>query len=353
MIPWWSTEFGGPEIERVGAAIRGRHISQGKVTREFEERLAERLGVPYVVCTTSGTTALTMALMAVGIKGGDEVIVPNRTWIATAHAVMMAGGKVRLADTERSNPLIDIEDASRRATSCQAIVPVNLGGRLAQLPGPKGHLRHAIVIEDSAQAFPQPPRGDIACYSLSTAKIIATGQGGFCATHSEALYKEMRALRTHDVADAMVPQVLQWRRFGYNFRFTDIQAAIGLEQLKKLDARISRLREINSLYRSHLAGTVSMLSHGPDEIPLYNEILLPDLETQESVRSELRAAGVEARPFYPLLHTAPYLKAAGAFPNAERFAYGLVLPSGPCQRDSDILAVCAAVNESALEIAAS
>src|SRR5258708_5369800 len=100
MIPWWSTDFGEDDIATVSQAIRDRCISQGRITRQFEGALAETLGVPYVVCTSSGTTALTMALMAAGIGIGDDVVVPDRTWIATAHAVMMTGARVRLVDVD-------------------------------------------------------------------------------------------------------------------------------------------------------------------------------------------------------------------------------------------------------------
>lgn len=344
MIPWWSTDFGEPEITRVSAAISQKCISQGRITREFEEKLASRLGVPYVVCTTSGTTALTMALMACGVGAGDEVIVPDKTWIATAHAVMITGAKVKLVDTWSTKPIGDFSlmGPSPRAA---AIIPVHLNGRMVRFQTIAPGAPRPFIIDDACQAFPQPPQGDVACYSLSTAKIIATGQGGFCATRDESLYRELKALRTHDVADAMVPTVLQWRRFGYNFRFTDIQAAIGLAQLERLDERIGRLATINELYLANLPQDLRPIPHRPGEIALYNEILLPSLSTQEELRTYLANRGIEARPFYPLLHTAPYLRQPGPFPNAERFAHGLVLPSGPAQSTADVLAVCEAIQQ--------
>lgn len=344
VIPWWSTEFGEAEKRAVANAIDGKHISQGKVTRAFEDALAETLGVPYVVCCTSGTTALTMALLACGIGKGDEVIVPNRTWIATAHAVMMTGARVRLVDVEHGSPLMPLEaHAGHQFTNVISALPVNLNGRLAKIPyrnmpEKRGGGEYGGIIEDSCQAFPNPPRGDIACYSLSVAKIISTGQGGFCATRDEALYKEMLALRTHDVADAMVPQVLQWRRWGYNFRFTDIQAAIGLAQLAKLKSRIECLQAVHAEYK---AGGIHV---EPTPLPLYNEFLCPD---PEPLRAHLREHGIEARPIYPSLHTAPYLMPPNKtkyhdyeFPNSAKFASGLILPSGPCQSLTDIRRVC-------------
>ena len=336
MIPWWSTEFGEPEIARVSEAIRNKNISQGKVTRQFEESIAETLGVPYVVCTTSGTTALTMALMACGIKRGVDVWLPDRTWIATAHAAIMAGLTVRLADVTHGAPLIDPAGVPQDAICC---IPVNLNGRLSDFDA----LNADWIIEDSCQAFPNPPRGEIACYSLSVAKVISTGQGGFCATRDEGLYKELKSLRTHDVEDAMVPQVLEWKRFGYNFRFTDIQAAIGLAQLARLESRLESLQEIHAAYK---AGGVPVCD---TPLPLYNELLHVE---PEKLRAHLLEHGIETRPFYPSLHTAPYLRPPHKtayfdyeFPNSAKWAKGVILPSGPSQKLEDVKRVCAEIRE--------
>lgn len=317
MIPWWSTDFGERDIALVSEAIRNRHLSQGPVTKRFEEELAEVIGVPYVVCCTSGTTALTMALMAAGVGPGDEVIVPNRTWIATAHAVMMAGAKVRL---------VDVDERGLLPLHVGRGLPVHLNGRYAKV--------YPWDIEDSCQGFPKPPEADMACYSFSTAKLLPTGQGGCVATRDEGFYRECLALRTHDIEDAMVPQVLQWRRFGYNFRYTDIQAAIGLAQLETLDERIERLNEIRALYAENLPDYLDLLPC--DGVPLYTECLYRD---SERLRAYLLERGVQARPNYPSLHSAPYLHsgaASGAFPNSERFAHGLTLPSGPAQTNTHI-----------------
>src|SRR3990167_2454436 len=209
MIPWWRTDFGERDVTRVTAAILSRNISQGPVTRQFEERLGALLGGHgkpyYVACTTSGTTALTMALMAAGIGAGDEVIVPNRTWIATAHAVLMTGAKVKLIDVDERGLL-------GKVPACRAVVPVHLNGRVAKVP-------YCTAIEDSCQNFPKPPEVLAACYSFSTAKLLPTGQGGAVATGDEGFYRECLALRTHAIADAHNPVPITWSRFGYNFRY--------------------------------------------------------------------------------------------------------------------------------------
>ena len=323
MIPWWRTDFGERDIALVSEAIRNRHISQGPVTRKFEEVLAEILGVPYVCCTTSGTTALTMALMAAGVGAGDEVIVPNRTWIATAHAVLMTGAKVRLRDVDERGllPMFPVEHTAK------AELPVLLNGRHIGIP-------QRLVIEDACQAFPKPPWGVAACYSLSTAKLLPTGQGGFIATHNESIYRECLALRAHAIEDAFNPVPVIWSRFGYNFRYTDIQAAIGLAQLETLDERIYRLREIRSWYAEGIPDHFELLPC--DGVPLYTEILYPD---SERLRLYLLGNGIQARPNYPSLDSAPYLHATGEFPNSRRFESGLTLPSGPAQTNADVKTV--------------
>lgn len=344
IIPWWSTDFDEADIAAVADAIRGRHISQGAITRRFEEALAETLGVSYVVCTSSGTTALTMALMAAGIGQGqgDTVIVPDRTWIATAHAVMMTGAEIKLVDTNERGLLPKVLVGYDDGHGTYAM-PVNLNGRLAEMPAdPMASWGcPPLAIEDSCQAFPMPPRGLAACYSMSTAKLVPTGQGGFVATRDEGFYRECLALRTHDVADAMVPQVLQWRRFGYNFRYTDLQASIGLVQLSRLRDRMQRLEEIDALYRAGLPNYLRMVPRETgDTVPLYAEVLYPDAER---LRAHLLADGIQARPHYPSLHTAPYLKPPNRtgyfdyqFPHANSFSLGLTLPSGPAQTDENI-----------------
>lgn len=319
MIPWWATHFGAEDIAKVMQAITDRHISQGPVTKELEARLAKRVDVPYVLCTSSGTTALTMALMAAGIGRHKMIMVPNRTWIATAHAVMMAGATVHLWDVDERGLLADGYPNS------DAVIPVHLNGKYANVR------RGTFVIEDACQAFPKRPDGLAACYSMSTAKLLPTGQGGFVATRDEHLYRELLALRTHDVEDAMVPQVLKWRRFGYNFRYNDILAAIGLAQLDRLDERIDRLHRIREQYVAGLPSWAEMLPS--DGVPLYSEILCAD---SERLRAHLAADGIQARPNYPSLNTAPYLNDGREYPNSKRFESGLTLPSGPSQTDLNI-----------------
>ncbi len=349
MINWWRTSFGEEEIERVVNSIRNQNISQGKVTVEFERCLSEYLEVDHVVATSSGSTALALALMAVGVRPGDEVIVPNRTWIATAHAAHLLGAKVVLVDVEASRPILDVKKVESLLTErTRAIIPVHMNGRSVDMNSlqilAKRH--NLAIIEDAAQAIGSKnssgflgTQSDVGCFSLSVAKTIATGQGGFAVTNNKDLALKLRALRTHGVENVTDPG--KWGLPGFNFRFTDIQASMGIEQLKRLPKRIQVLNSIYEMYLDGLGRTTLRpieVNLAGGEIPVYNEFLLND---REELINELRSAGIETRPFYPDLDKADYLGQNGRdFPNSRKYGVnGIYLPSGPTQNIADIKTV--------------
>jgi perosamine synthetase len=339
-IAWWRTGFGEEESQKVAEAIVNEHISQGPVTAEFERRLADVLNVPYAVATTSGSMAMLMALFAAGIGPGDEVIVPNRTWIATAHAALMLGADVRFVDVEAERPIMDVSQIeSAITTRTKAIIPVHLNGRSVNM-GEVNQIarKHGLnVIEDAAQALCSynengflGTQSDMGCFSLSVAKIIATGQGGFVVTRNEGLYKKLVAMRTHGVSDVVNAS---WTQPGFNFRFNDILASIGLVQLERLPERIQKIKAIYTRYYAAMPGLpfLKLLNANIDggEIPIYIEVLYPD---RERLIQFLADRGIQTRPFYPDLNLASYFKNTGRFPCSEVFgAQGLFLPSGPEQ----------------------
>jgi perosamine synthetase len=339
-ISWWRTSFGEAEARRIGDAIVHEHISQGPVTEEFERQLAAFLGVPYVLATTSGSVAELLALLALGVGPGDEVIVPNRTWIATAHAPMILGARAVLIDVEPKRPIIDPSQIERAITPrTKAIVPVHLNGRSADMAAIRQVAeKHGLrVVEDAAQALGSRnsagllgTQSDIGFFSLSVAKIIATGQGGFVATRDERLYESIRLVRTHGVSDVIHAQ---WTRLGFNFRFNDILAAIGLEQLKRLPERIEALKAVYARYAAAMP-EIPFLRWIPvdvasGEIPIYIEVLCRE---RDRLMAHLEEHGIQCRPFYPDLDCAGYLQSKGDFPHSRVYGHsGIFLPSGPAQ----------------------
>lgn len=339
-ISWWRTSFGEEEASQIVSAIEHEHISQGAVTAEFERQLAIVLNVPYVVATTSGSMALLMALWAVGIGSGDEVIVPNRTWIATAHAPLLLGAKVVLVDVEEERPIMDVTQIESVITPrTKAIVPVHLNGRSVNMHEVQRIAKkHGLaVIEDAAQALGSRnedgllgTQSDMGCFSLSVAKIIATGQGGFIVTRDESLYRKLVAMRTHGVGDIVNAN---WTQPGFNFRFTDILASIGLVQLKRFSERIEKVKAIYMRYSEAMSDLPFLkfihVNIEAGEIPIYIEVLCSE---RDRLIQFLAERGIQTRPFYPDLNLAPYFKNTGQFPCSEVFgAQGLFLPSGPEQ----------------------
>jgi len=346
-INWWQTEFKTGEAEAAAKAINQGRLSQGELVAEFEIKLGEYLGVRNVVATTSGSDSLLLSLWAAGVLPGDEVLVPNRTWIATAHSVSLLGAIPIFVDTEVNQPVISLSDLKNKVTSrTKAVIPVHLNGRNAHIDEVLkfGEDFGIQVIEDAAQALGSKDTSGLflgtkslaGCFSLSMAKVISSGQGGFIATSHDDFAAQLRAMRTHGIENVIEPG--EWGRLGFNFRFTDVLASIGLEQLKKIELRLSRLREIYNRYEVGLRGLahIQMIPLNLDggEVGPYIEVLSND---RESLVKHLLGQGIESRKFYPDLDTAKYFSAAKENPNSRIFGTdGLYLPSGPSLTNDSI-----------------
>lgn len=339
-MPWWSTAFDAGEAEAAAQAVRDRRLSQGPLVRDFERELAHYLNVPHVVAVSSGSSALLLSLLATGIGRGDEVIVPKRSWIATAHAVVLSGATPVFVETQKDMPLMDLSRLAEKVTSrTRAILPVHVNGRANDMDSLNEFARQRglIVIEDAAQALGSHdssgrPLGTLSaagCFSLSVAKIISTGQGGFVATSDDEVAQRLRNQRTHGVEDTIEPD--SWSSLGFNFRFTDVLASIGLVQLRALPDRVRRVREIYSMYEEGLAecDRVRLIPLQPWETGPYVEVLAED---RSALKMYLQMRGIETRLFYPDQDLASYLPGAEeqGF-SRDLWRHGLYLPSGPSQ----------------------
>lgn len=354
MIPWWRTDLGQEEIQAVAESIRDRHINQGPGCRQLEQCLAERLGVPHVVTCSSGSTALYMVMAACGVETGDEVIVPALTFIATAHAAMLCGASVRLVDVQSDRPLIDADSVERAINErTRAIVAVHLNGAACDMARINAIAqRHDLeVIEDAAQAFastgplgPLGTLGDAGTFSMSISKLMTTGEGGFVATRNERTYEQLSKLRNQGVLK-IAENVFS--EFGFNFRFNDILAAVGLAQLKTLPEKIETARRTYEFYRDHLQDLnyLRMMSMHIDqgEVPLWSQVQCAD---RDLVVALLEERGIQTRPLNPPLSDSPHLCSHGDFPNTRRFAAQVLgLPSGPNQDPQDLQRVVDALRE--------
>ena len=339
-ITWFEPEIGVREKELVLDVLDSNYLNDGPVTRRFERAVAERIGVKHCVAVTSGTAALTLSLMGMGIGPGDEVIVPDLTFIATANAVRLAGADVKLVDIEPRRFTIDVEKTVEAiGARTRAIVPVDVNGRSADYEALECISREKglYLITDSAEAFGSKwgdrflgTFGDAGCFSFSANKTITTGQGGMIATNHTALYHRLLELKD------------QGRRFqgtggndlhpvlGFNFKLTNLQAAVGLAQLEKLQERLAHSKRREEWYVQRLGNqprlALPSLNTREGEVTQWTDLLVDD---RELVEAAFRHAGIGYRCFWhPLHRQRPYAAEDKDFNTSiEISRKGLWLPS--------------------------
>jgi perosamine synthetase len=344
--PVGEPDLGQIEERYVLDAVRSGWVSSlGKYVDEFEEGFARYCGSRTGVSTCNGTAALHLALLCLGVRSGDEVIVPTFTFVASANAVAYTGATPVFADANVSTWCVDaatIEPVLSPKT--RAIIVVHLFGHPADMD-PILDLaagRGIPVIEDAAQAHGALYKGKkvgsigkIGTFSFYGNKLITTGEGGMLITDDAAIAERARFLRDH----AMSKQRRYWHpEIGYNYRLTNLQAALGLAQLERIDEFLARRHAIMGWYREFLRGRRDLMLNPamPWALSSYWMVsaLLPPSIQPNKAASILRAAGVDTRPFFPPMHTLPFYRdadsaAPGCFPIAEDLAdRGLSLPSG-------------------------
>jgi len=343
MIPWWWTEMGEAERARLMDAFSRRRFSMGEVTEELEARLAQFLHVPYVVVTPSGTAALTLALMALGVGPGDEVICPDLTWIATAQAAHILGARVVAVDSLPDMPMMDVTRVEKCLSSkTRAIIPVHYNGRRCDMAALKA-LRLPI-IEDACKALGSSyygaflgTEGSIGCFSLGLVSLVTAGYGGAAITDDYDHIAMMRFARDHGIMRNYGEEELYLTR-GYNFKVSDLLAAVALGQMDGIEARRQALVSLYYRYEAGLQDLQNVRLIPVDvqsgAIPLLIDAISP---RAGELRRYLHDHGVETAPFHPPIDTAHYLNIEGDFPNATRFwRQGFNLPSGPGQKPQDI-----------------
>jgi len=324
----------GNELEYVTEAVRSGWISsQGPFVARFEEEFARYNGIAHGVACSSGTAALTLALRALGIGPGDEVLVPEFTMIASAWAVTYVGATPVFVDCgddlNIDTALIEPSITART----KAIMPVHVYGRRCDMDTIMGiaYEYNLRVVEDSAEAHGVRPVGDIACFSLFANKIIASGEGGVCLTDDAHLAAQMAHLRA--MAFTREHNFLH-KKLAYNFRMTNMQAAVALAQTERLDDILSRRRKIETYYDAGLAGIPGLTLMPPRDV-----LWMYDLraERREELREFLVGEGIETRLFFkPMSRQPMYLDPAWPALNASRFAAdGLYLPTHPALTEDD------------------
>lgn len=315
--------------------------SKGSYIESFEREFASFNGVGHGVAVSNGTVALHLALVALGIGPGDEVIVPDLTFAATINAVLYCGATPVLVDVDETTWTMSLTQVERACTSrTKAIIPVHLYGRPAEI-GPIAEFakaRRIFVVEDCAEAHGARFGGrtvgqfsDIACFSFYGNKIVTTGEGGMCLTDSDRLAATLLELRSH----GMKPGGGYWHEVvGFNYRMTNLQAALGVMQLRKIDRTLRRNLDLQRLYREYLAD-IPGVTFAPSLCPTTYEpvvwlccALVPH-DKRGRLIEMAGQAGVELRPFFHCLsEMPPYRRYAQSCPAAARLARtGVNLPT--------------------------
>ena len=348
MRPW----FGAEEKQAICEYMdEDGFITEFKRTEQFEQMLAEYTGAKHCVVVNNGTISLTLAAIAVGVEAGDEVIVPNYTMIATPNSIKMFGAKPIFVDVEEETLCLDIDLVRQAVTSkTKAIMLVSANGRY-----PKSGIKafedlckekNIILIEDSAQSlgsfYPDGRHigtaGLVGSFSFSAPKIISTGQGGAIITNDDKVAERLRKLKDfgrsgggNDIHDEV----------GYNFKFTELQACIGIEQMKKLKWRVERKKEILAQYKNELKNVTQLQFFDQDlesTTPWFIDTLVKD---REALQNYLKENNVGTRVMYPPINQQKAYGIDGRYPVAELIGRkGLWLPSATQLSNKEISSIC-------------
>ncbi|OGG80031.1 hypothetical protein A3A39_02990 [Candidatus Kaiserbacteria bacterium RIFCSPLOWO2_01_FULL_54_13] len=355
-IPWWQPKVEKGDYRFIQRALDRNFVNEGPQAREFEERIAKLVGARYAVSATSCTAAIFLALKAAGVKAGDEVLVPDMTFIATAHAVDLLGAKVVLVDVDPQTLNIDPSKIARAITKrTRAIIPVHVTGRAADMNAitqiAKKH--RLAVIEDAAEAFMSKygkrflgTIGDAGCFSFSPNKTISTGQGGVIVTSSKKIYEALKPLKDQGRPQRGTGGDDVHFSVGYNFKLTDLQAGAGLGQLKHLSKRLKRMKRNYALYAKHLKGIgdIRVFPSRKGEVPQWTDI---ETRKRDELEKYLRSKGIDSRKYWhPIHRQRAYRQSDNKFPASTRLSYrALWLPSAFTLSDADIHTVCRAIKD--------
>jgi len=344
--------LGDDEIAALAEVVRSGQLCQGQTTEQFEEKFARRVGVRHAVAVSSGSAALLVAMQALGVQAGDEVIVPDITFVSTATAAVYLGAKPVFCDISLDNYCIDTDKVAGLITSrTKLIVPVHLGGRVADVEAlrPIASRHRLAVLEDAAGAHGASrcgrmagAMGDAAIFSFTPTKLMTTGEGGMITTDDAALAARCRSIRNFGDEGKFA-----WNSLGFNFRMSALSAALGIEQLDRLDDHLRQRRALAARYASAFRDVAGVRAPRNTREELPNHQLYPVLcnrqqtaISRDTLMQRLKQRRIATRLYYPPLHRMPVFARWGPyshadFPAAERYASNaLCLPIFPGMNDA-------------------
>jgi dTDP-4-amino-4,6-dideoxygalactose transaminase len=375
--PLSDIDLGEEEERSVLKVLRTRWLSTGPVTERFEKAFSKSLGGGYAISVSNGTAALHLALASLRLKEGDEIVLPSLTFVATASAVLYVGAKPVFADIVSSDDLnISSQEIEKKITKrTKAVLVMHYGGYPCNMKSIMGIAKRygLFVIEDAAHAPGAEYQGrkcgligNIGCFSFFSNKNLVTGEGGMVATHNKELAERVRKMRSHGM------EMLSWDKYrghlssydidtlGYNYRTTEIQSALGLVQLKKLDRNNKKRKRLVEIYRKELQegeGISIPFSKfkGNPSYHLFPILLAPSID-RNKVMERLKDFGIQTSIHYPPVHLfSLYQKRfgykKGMLPNTEEVSRREVtLPLHPRMNEKDVRWIAKKVKEAIKEI---
>lgn len=330
-IPISLPSMGQEEWEALKEPVFSGWITQGPKVKEFEKLFAEKHQVKHALAVSNCTTALHLALVALGIGAGDEVLVPAFTWVSTANAVMYCNATPVFVDVDPVTFNINTDEIARKITSrTKAIIPVHLFGLCADIDAIKRIAPHLKIVEDGACAAgaaldgrPAGSLGDIGCFSFHPRKSVTTGEGGMLTTNNDALAEKLDKLRNHGASiseeqrhHGPKPYILpEFDIVGYNYRMTDLQGALGVVQLRKLDPFIKERSEWANFYHQKLGGIdwlrlpkyETRYKHGWQSYVLFVKEELSPIKRND-LMEYLQQKGISTRPGTHAVHMLGFYK---------------------------------------------
>lgn len=361
-IPQFQPFLDNREYEAIKSCFDLNWVTEGPKSKEFVDKLCKMMNVKYGVLAPNGTLSLYMALKVLGIGKGDEVIVPNFTFIASANAIDMVGAKPVFCDIQESDLHIDIKKAEKLITCrTKAIMPVHIYGMACNMDEViEFAKKHKLkVVEDAAQAVgvnwngkQAGTFGDIGSFSFFADKTLTTGEGGLVVTDNEELYNKLLYIRNQgrlNRGSFIHPEI------GYNFRMTDLQTSIGLVQLEKFPNIVEKKAEILDRYKKYLNPNLRIIEPNPNSshIPFRVCILIPG--GSQKLMEYMSENEIETRTFFYPLHKQPcyeeksfwkiFKKKTNFDVSEKMYNEGVCLPSWVGISEEDIKYICDKINE--------
>jgi perosamine synthetase len=351
MIPVYRPYFTGREKEYVNDCLESTWISsRGAYIDRFEKLFAEYTGIRHATTVSNGTVALHLALMSLGIGPGDEVIVPTLTYVASANMIVQTGATPVFVDSLHDTWQVDPAAVQKAITPrTKAVMVVHLYGGACDMTRIVEICRthNLLLVEDCAEAFGTKYEGrhvgtfgEISTFSFFGNKTITTGEGGMVITNDPILFEKAYRLKTQGVS----PQREYWHEtIGYNYRMTNICAAIGTAQIEQIDRILEKKRQVACWYGQHLR-RLPIQSQSTCEKTEHSwwmySILVDSEQRRDELRKYLNAAGIETRPLFPPIHCLPPYKNGTVLPVAEELSgRGVTLPSYPDLREDDVVRI--------------